>query len=455
MQPNTLSGDASIADRLERLPFTPYQQRLAVILATCFAADSVGLSMVSYLLAPISQSLDFTAAEAGLAGSSVFAGIGVGATIAGLLSDRFGRKKVLTQSIYVWGIGCLLTALSWSLTSFVGFRFVTGLGLGAELPIAFAYVAELMPSNRRAEVTGWMQLGSAVATIAFNGLAWLAVGWLGAGPAWRSLFLLMFVVALIAIYVRQNLPESPRWYESRARHDQAHAATVEIERLVARYAVLPPPVATNAITAAPAGANPIRGLFAKGRAQRSLLAWAVWLLVQFGFYGITVWVGKLLVDRGMSISNSIFLGVIFSLAMVPAALGTGYVMERFGRKRVFSAILCALAVSAFAYGYAQSFLLVAIAGTIMQFFLKSVATSLYIYTPELFPTHIRTTGLGTSSSVGRIAAVAAPMGVPLLVANSGYSGAFIAFALSFGVAAVLVLALGPETRNRSIEEIAR
>jgi putative MFS transporter len=130
-------------------------------------------------------------------------------------------------------------------------------------------------------------------------------------------------------------------------------------------------------------------------------------------------------------------------------------MERFGRKRVFSAILCALAVSAFAYGYAQSFLLVAIAGTIMQFFLKSVATSLYIYTPELFPTHIRTTGLGTSSSVGRIAAVAAPMGVPLLVANSGYSGAFIAFALSFGVAAVLVLALGPETRNRSIEEIAR
>jgi len=185
-----------------------------------------------------------------------------------------------------------------------------------------------------------------------------------------------------------------------------------------------------------------------------LFAWGLWIAVMMGYYGIQMWVGKLLVDRGMSVSDSIAVGVLISLAGIPAAWLTGQTLERVGRKLVIIAVLAFVSIAAFIYGHADTFLWVALTGGMLRFFMVSLATSLYAYTPELFPTHARATGLGTASTMGRISAIAGPMLVPPLVMLWGYTGAFAAFAACFGISALLVALFGPETKGRSVEDAA-
>jgi putative MFS transporter len=443
----------TIAARFERLPFTAYQRKLAVILASCFAMDAVDISMLSFLLAPISHDLGLTQIGAGIAASSVFAGVGLGAAIAGFLCDRFGRRRMLIYTMYLWGFASLLTAFAWDLWSFATLRFITGIGLGAELPAAFALIAECMPAKRRAAITGWMQIGASAATTLFNLLALGAVWLVGEAFGWRAMFIVMFLAALLAIYVRRHVPESPRWYEASGRHAEADVAMNAFERQVevASGQPLPPVESSVQLEPPPQERGDFRDLFARGFAKRTLFVWTLWLVVMMGYFGITTWVGKLLVDRGMSVSDSIVVGVLISLAGIPAAWLTGNMMEKAGRKVVIIGVLMLVSVAAFAYGSATSFMWIVLTGAVMRFFIVALATTLYVYTPELFPTHVRASGLGSASAMGRISAVAGPLFVPPLVMTFGYTGAFAAFAACFCVSAVLVLVFGPETRGKSVE----
>lgn len=446
----------TLSDRFERLPFTSYQRWLAILLATCFAADAVDLVMLSYLLSAITLDFGLTVQQAGIAGGSVFAGVGIGATAAGYLSDRFGRRKILIYSMLVWGSASLLTALSWDIWSFSFFRFVTGLGLGAELPAAFALVAEFMPANRRASTSGWMHVASQSAVVVFTLTSFAVISLIGTSLGWRAMFVFMFLVALVALYVRRHLPESPRWYEASGRHEEAERAMQSFEAAVASAygKPLPPPVSRSKVMAAVPEHSGFRTLFSPGYIQRTLFSWALWFLFLLAYYGISVWVGKFLVDRGMSITASIGVGVLITSAGIPSAWITGQAMERYGRKVVIIIALLCVAVAAFLYGQASTYISVAVAGAAMHFFLVSVATAIYAYTPELFPTRARATGLGTSSTVGRLAAVSGPLLISALIVKWDYTGAFIACALCFSSAALLVWLFGPETRDRSIEDIS-
>jgi putative MFS transporter len=447
----------TLAARFERLPLTRYQKKLAAILATCFAIDAIDLSIMSFLLAPISKDLGLTTSAAGLAASGCFAGMGIGATIAGLVGDRFGRRRVLVSSMLLWGVATLFTAFAWNLESLVAFRFVTGLGLGAELPVAFALLAEFMPAARRARITSWMQMTSSVGHVVFNVLSLAAVALAGIALGWRAMFVVMFLFALFAMYVRRHLPESPRWYESRGMTARAEEAMQEIERQVeaAHGKPLPEPVRDAEVVARPSRHSPLRELITAGYIRRTMLAWALWLVVMLAYYGINTWVGKLLVDRGMSISKSILVGVLISFAGVPAAWLVGQTMDRVGRRAVLISSLALVAAAAFTYGHASSFGMVVLAGAAMQFALVSVATSLYAYTPELFPTRVRATAMGTASTAGRISAIAGPLAVPPIVLAWGYTGTFIVFAACFTFGAIMVLIFGPETKGRILEEVSK
>lgn len=445
---------ALIAARFERLPFTAYQKKLALILASCFAMDAVDISMLAFLLAPISHDLGLTQIGAGIAASAVFAGVGVGAAIAGFLCDRYGRRRMLIYTMYLWGFASLLTAFAWDLWSFATLRFITGIGLGAELPAAFALIAECMPATRRATITGWMQIGASSATTLFNLLALGAVWLVGEAFGWRAMFVVMFLAALLAIYVRRHVPESPRWYEASGRHAEAEVAMCAFERQVelAMKEPLPPVLPSSQPQQPPRVRSGFWDLFSHGCAKRTLFVWTLWLVVMMGYFGITTWVGKLLVDRGMSVSDSIVVGVLISLAGIPAAWLTGNMMEKAGRKAVIIGVLLFVSLAAFAYGSATAFIWIVLTGAMMRFFMVALATTLYVYTPELFPTHVRATGLGTASAMGRISAVAGPLIVPPLVVIFGYTGAFAAFAACFCISAGLVLIFGPETKGKSLED---
>ena len=143
-----------------------------------------------------------------------------------------------------------------------------------------------------------------------------------------------------------------------------------------------------------------------------------------------------------------------SLWGIPGFISASLLLERLGRKRVLSGFVIAAAVAAFFYGQATSLVWLIVAGSFMQFFFFGMWSALYAYTPEIFPTRARGVGAGTASSMGRLEALIGPALVPVLLASYGNSAVFTMGAVSFVIAAVVVLAFGPETKDRVLEEVS-
>jgi putative MFS transporter len=450
--PEAETHAAEIGARLERLPFTRHQAYLAAILGGCQAADVIDLTALTYLLAPISESLNFDPTRAGVATSAVFLGVAFGALIGGLLADRFGRRAMLIASMLVWGPASLATVFAWDLTSFAAFRLITGVGLGATLPIVFTMITEFVPSNKRGNVMGAMALVASGLTIAFNGLSYLAVSQLGEELGWRAMFVLLSASALQALLVWRWVPESPRWCASMGRHTQAETIMSQVEaKAEAAYRnPLPPPQPEMTKKSTPTAAAPKstwRALFDGGQARQTLFIWSFWFLSLLGLYGIGMWLGKFLVDRGMTSSQSIGLGVLMTIGSLPGAWMAGYLLDKIGRKPVLVTTMLLYTVVAIAYSQATGVVWIALAGFLLFFAQTGMATASYTYTAELFPTRVRVTGMGSASMIGRIAAICGPIVVPLIMLRWGYATAFAALAACIGIAALMVLLVGTETRR--------
>jgi putative MFS transporter len=185
------------------------------------------------------------------------------------------------------------------------------------------------------------------------------------------------------------------------------------------------------------------------------MLWIVWPLCLFGYYGLTSWLGALLVGKGFTVIKSITFVVTITLGGIPGFLSATYLIERLGRRPVVIVATAMTAVTAYFYGNAGTLSMLYIWGFAMMFFTYAMWSAIYAYTPELYPTRMRGTGCGLSSSVGRLGAIAGPYAIGWLVASAGGGAVFALAASMFGIAALSVLVLGPETQGKILEEISQ
>jgi len=207
-------GVATIASRMERLPWCRVQRTLFLTIATAWLFDSMDLGAMTFLLSPISHHFALSATQAGVLGSASFAGMFFGAMGAGVLADRFGRQRVFKYSIVVWGVASIALALAWNFESLIAFRFVLGVGMGAEFPVAAAILAEFMPSSKRGRYAALLEGAWPLGFIAAGAVSYLLVA---STIGWRGFFAMQAVLAVIALILRRHLPESPRWLASRGQ----------------------------------------------------------------------------------------------------------------------------------------------------------------------------------------------------------------------------------------------
>ena len=209
--PNFGTNGLNLPQRMERLPLTNYQRKIFLIIATAWLFDSMDLAMMTFLLAPISNTFSLTPGQTGFLGSASLAGMAFGAVLAGILADRFGRKAVFQVSMIIWGAAAIMCSVAWSYDSLLIFRFILGFGMGAEFPIAQSMISEIIPAPYRGKyialLEGFWPLGFIVAGV----VAYLLVPVGG----WRPVFLITGLPAIYVLVIRRQVPESPRWYESR------------------------------------------------------------------------------------------------------------------------------------------------------------------------------------------------------------------------------------------------
>ena len=442
----------NLPQRMERLPLTRYQKIIFLIIATAWLFDSMDLALMTFVLAPISKAFSLTSIQTGFLGSASLAGMALGAALAGMLADRVGRKIVFQWSMVVWGGAALLCAVAPDYAFLLAARFILGFGMGAEFPIAQSMVSEIIPAPQRGKyialLEGFWPLGFILAGVV--SLLVIPVG------GWRWVFVASGLPAIYVMVIRRRVPESPRWYESQRHMEKAEETMQFIEGQVEKAygKPLPPPAKDGIPDEIGQGRFSLFELFTPKYRIRTLMIWCLWFFALLGYYGITTWMGKLLVDKGFAIQRSIEFVLLMSLWGVPGFFSAAYLVEKLGRKpAVVGYVLCS-GIAAYFYGQAATNQQLIIAGAFMQFFFFGMWSVMYAYSPELFPTRARATACGTASAWGRIGALIGPSIIPLIISNWGVEAVFTLGAASFGIAALNVLILGPETKGRVLEDIS-
>ncbi|MGN1289724.1 MAG: MFS transporter [Bradyrhizobium sp.] len=442
---------ADIAARLERLPLTSYQRWIFGIIATAWFFDSMDLAALTFVLGSIRQTFGLSTAEAGLLSSMSFLGMFAGAATAGLLADRFGRARVFQVSMIFWGLGSLCCGLSTTATALGASRLLLGFGMGMEFPVAQSMVSEIMPASNRGRYIAFLEGFWPLGFIASGLLTYFVLQ----AADWRWVFILQAIPAVFVLVVRRYVPESPRWLASHGYSERAEATVRDIEsRVRDRMGGKDlPPVVRQAAAPAPETTG-LRTLFSGIYARRTTMLWTLWFFALLGFYGLTTWLGALLQAKGFPITKSVFYTILISLAGIPGFLVSAWLVESWGRKATLVMNLLCGAIACHFYGSAADQTQLIIAGLCMQFFLFGMWSALYAYTPELYPTHVRATGTGFASAVGRIGSLIGPYVIGVILPAAGQSGVFALGAGAFVVAALAVLLLGEETRGRTLESIS-
>lgn len=446
-----------VARRLDDLEVGPFHRRIVLASGLGWAFDAMDVGLISYIIVVLGQEWGLSATQRGLVVSIGFVGMFLGALGSGFLSDRFGRRAVFQATLLIYSLATGLSALAWGLGALLVLRFLVGLGLGGELPVASTLVGELAPARARGRLIVILE--------SFWAYGWIAAAVIGffvvRNPAlgWRWGFAIGALPALYTFVLRRALPESPRWLASVGRESEALESVATIERENGGTSPTPqsePPTSTVA------NAHTFRARFAElwsaRYVKRTTMLWLLWFGIVFSYYGVFSWLPSLLLARGFNINGAFGYVLIITLAQVPGYFSAAWLVERWGRKPTLVSYLLGSAVAAYAFGNASGVGPILIAGSLLSFFNLGAWGVVYTYTPEQYPTAIRGTGAGSAAAFGRLGAIVGPYLVPWLLDKQGLglpqTGIFAMFMIAFLIVAIAVATLGEETKGRSLEEVA-
>ena len=213
------AGTLTRSERLDRLPFTRKHGRMLGASGIGWALDAMDVGLISFVIAALTVHWQITRTDASMIASAGFAGMAIGATLGGLLADRIGRRNVFALTLLVYGLATGASALAGGVAVLIALRFVVGLGLGAELPVASTLMSEFAPKRIRGRVIVWLE--------AFWALGWIMAAVIGTFVAaegengWRWALAIGMVPAAYSLVVRLGMPESVRFLEQMGRHQEA------------------------------------------------------------------------------------------------------------------------------------------------------------------------------------------------------------------------------------------
>ena len=433
--------------RLDRLPFNAAHRKVLVASGIGWAFDAMDVGLVSFVVAAIAADPHFNlnATEKSWVLSIGFVGMAIGAALGGCFADRVGRKTVFTATLVIFGLANAGMACSWTLTALLIARFIIGLGLGAELPVASTLVSEFSPTRHRGRMTVLLE--------SFWAVGWIIAAAIGAFVipntgdwGWRWALLIGALPLLYAVVTRAHIPESVRFLESKGREDEAEQAVRYFEQASGVAPVASP-------KAEPLPAIRTRELFGHQYLARTVAIWLTWFFVNFSYYGAFTWMPSLLADQFGSLTSSFGYTLIISLAQLPGYFLAAWLVEIWGRRRTLSVFLAVSAVAAFAFSQAGSVAAVIGFGMLLSASNLGAWGVLYAVTPEIYPTRLRGAASGAAAAVGRVAAIIAPLLVPWFLTLSGGNKtvAFVIFAVAFVLGCIAALCL-PERKGLDLED---
>lgn len=437
----------TVGERLDRLKIGAFHWRLFGLIGGGLFVDVYDQTLAGAVLATLVKSGESNLTLNGWFLSSTFLGLLIGAWVAGVMSDRLGRRVSFQINLLIFGVFSLAAAAAPNMTWLIVLRFLMSIGLGAEVVVAAATLMEFIPAQLRGRMIATLSLCSPVATLLANVLGSQLIPIAG----WQAMFLLAGAGALFVWVLRKNMPESPRWLESQGRYEEAE----QVVRLVEAEAYSPC-AAIGASKPAVPPAVPSSVLFTKSVLRLSALAVCLNITVQSAVWILNGWLPSFLVKQGLSLSSSLMFAALLSVGSVGGTLLAIATVDRLGRKPGIVAASLVGMIAAGYFPYAADLTQAVVSGMIMSasiYYLLSVI--FYVYVGEIFPTAFRQRGVGLGIASGRVILVLSPY---LIVPLYGWGGTQAIFSLVVALllfTLMVIVAIGIETRGRSLEAISK
>ncbi len=441
-----------IPERLDRLPESRFHRKLLWICGFGTLFDAMDIGIVGSVMASLMAAWQLQPTELGLIGSISFLGMFLGAIFAGPLADRYGRKVIFSVTLGCFGIFSLLNAFAWNYESMLLFRFLTGLGLGAEVPIVAAYFSELVPARARGRMLTMYESFFPWGLMLASVIGFLLVPTLG----WQSVFVVGAVPALLIFVIRRNLPESPRWLVSRNREQEAEKIVRDIEAESSReHGTLPPIKQTQQAKPIMKEKLNIFEIWNSVYWKRTLFLWIGWFGIFYANYAMILWLPSFWIQSGVTLTATLFYNILVSFAAVPGFWMVALLIDRIGRKPTLILSLILGILGAVGFSLSGSFGLQLASGLLLSLGNGGAMACLYTYSPELYPTRMRATAVSFASSLGRIGGIVAPLVTGMILASAGNPAViFLVIAAVIVVTLFVTLIFARETMNQNLENLS-
>ncbi|MEV5967616.1 MFS transporter [Kribbella sp. NPDC051952] len=388
----------------------------------------------------------------------------VGRLTTGYLADRKGRRYALSFNLLLYTLGGILSAIAPTQFLLECSRFIVGVGLGGEFTVGLALVSEVVATKYRGTVAASLNIGSGgVGNFVAFGLFLVVLGPLndvlgGTDASWRWLYVLLAIPAVLVVFIRRYMPESPRFLLSKGRVDEANAALTALAtgRLSRKAQGTPTPYLTDADIPNVVGQSvPLKSLVT-GRSLRRTAAIGAASWMSFGAQiTLLVLMPSILVAQGYSISDSLAFTMTMNFGSLLGACAAALVARRVGRRTtvISAAILGCGAAVAFAT-FASGTALILLLGGTFQFFALLLNTTLAAWSPEVYPTEVRALGCSIVNGIGNVSGAVMPLIAVPVFHVWGMAGVFLMLAVMY-VFLAFAAGFAPETQGLTLEQINR
>ncbi len=430
---------------MEDLPISRFHYKIFAYASGSTFIDGYIIGIIAVALSVMHTQFDLSVTMMGLIGMATLAGMFVGGIIGGYLTDIVGRKTMFLIDMLVMLIVSILQFYVNDPSQLVLLRFILGIAIGADYPIAGALMAEFSPKKNRGSLLGGLNgfwyVGYASSFLV--GYLLLSLG----DASWRWMLLSSAIPVALMLIARFNMPESPLWLASKGKEKEANAL---VQKIFGEHVIMSDEPKTQKKTT-------FFGMFRNGYGKWIFFVSAFWSLSVIPTFGIGTYIPEILAQFGFADGSREYLGsAIINMVYLVGLLPALYLVEKYGRRPTLIlpflisgiALLILGATSGLNIPFGLILLLFIVYGT----FNTAMGAHQWIYPNELFPTHIRGTAMGFITGVTRFASAIGTFVFPFFLGNFGLAVTlYICGALLF-LGFLISLFMAPETKNMSLAQ---
>jgi len=463
VQPDRKVGLLDIGRRLDRLPVGRVHRKIVVAIGLGLFFEVYEIFLSSTIATALKTEYGFGGTALQLLMASSFVGMFIGAAAFGRIADKIGRRRAFLFNLVWFSVWSIIGAFAPSPMLLVAARFMAGIGVGAEYPVADSYLSDVLPKADRGRLAAWAYTCSFLAVPALGFLTLSLNGHSVFGfDSWRVLLVVGAVGALFVIALRRGLPESPRWLAGVGRTDEAEAEMLAFELgagPVTNDTADEDAEDDTADDESRPASQPAKTVSAIERLrlspyrQRLVMLVVFHLFQPFGYYGFGTLAALVLVSRGFDVTSSLLFTAVSFIGYPLGSLISIPLMKRFERKYVIMATVVVMAVCGMLFATATAPALIVVFGLLTTAASNTFSNTYHVYQAEIFPNDVRATAVGWTFSVSRLSSAALPFILIPVLNHYGAPTMFAVVIVALAATIAVLVPFGPRTTARSLDEI--